>query len=118
MPSPQKPKLGLEDLKTVAAATDPASASSASTPSRHTQTPQAPQRMQNVVSSKQVAKRDGTREPWNADRINKSIERATYGIPNPLEKVMQIASETELTIYDGITTEEMDQATINAALQN
>jgi hypothetical protein len=33
-------------------------------------------------------------------------------------KVMQIASETELTLYDGITTDELDIATINAALQN
>ena len=31
---------------------------------------------------------------------------------------MQIATETELTLYDGITTDEMDTATINAALQN
>jgi ribonucleoside-diphosphate reductase alpha chain len=65
-----------------------------------------------------ISKRDGTREPFNADRINRSIERACYGIANPIEKVTQIASETHLTLYDGITTEEMDQATINAALQN
>jgi ribonucleoside-diphosphate reductase alpha chain len=65
-----------------------------------------------------ISKRDGTREPFNADRINRSIERACYGIANPIEKVTQIASETNLTLYDGITTEEMDQATINAALQN
>lgn len=65
-----------------------------------------------------ITKRDGMREEFNADRINRSIERACYGIPNPIEKVTQIASETQLTLYDGITTEEMDQATINAALQN
>ncbi len=65
-----------------------------------------------------ITKRDGTREPFNADRINRSIENACYGIPNPIEKVTQIATETNLTLYDGITTEEMDQATINAALQN
>ena len=65
-----------------------------------------------------ITKRDGTREPFNADRINKSIERACVGLTDPTQKVTQIASETELTLYDGITTEEMDQATINAALQN
>ncbi len=65
-----------------------------------------------------ITKRDGTREPFNADRINRAIERACYGIPNPIEKVTQIASETELTLYDGITSEETDQAAINAALQN
>ncbi|MDB5188037.1 MAG: ribonucleoside-diphosphate reductase alpha [Candidatus Kaiserbacteria bacterium] len=30
----------------------------------------------------------------------------------------QIATETRLTLYDGMTTEEMDQATISAAVQN
>lgn len=141
MPSQQKPRLGLEDLKDAvpvaahaapiaaaaplpkpavsnaaarpfaAASVAPAQASGASVASAASAAPRA-------AASKMVLKRDGTRAPFNADQINKSIERATYGLANPLEKVMQIASETELTIYDGITTEEMDQATINAALQN
>lgn len=115
MTSPQKPKLGLEDLKdavpVVAAAATQKEVDTVAPV--HTSKPNT-----GMTSSKQVMKRDGTRAPFNADKINKSIERATYGISNPLEKVMQIASETELTIYDGITTEEMDQATINAALQN
>src|SRR3989344_1303149 len=65
-----------------------------------------------------ITKRDGTKAPFNADRINKSIERACYGIADPISKVIQIATETQLTLYDGITTDEMDAATINAALQN
>ena len=65
-----------------------------------------------------ITKRDGTKVPFNADRINKSIERACYGLNDPISKVIQIATETQLTLYDGITTEEMDAATINAALQN
>ena len=66
----------------------------------------------------QITKRDGTKEPFNADKINRSIERATSGLQDPISKVIQIATETRLTLYDGITTEEMDQATINAAIQN
>jgi ribonucleoside-diphosphate reductase alpha chain len=65
-----------------------------------------------------VTKRDGSKEPFNADRINKSIERACLGLEDPISKVVQIASETRLMLYDGITTEELDYATINAALQN
>ncbi len=65
-----------------------------------------------------ITKRDGTKAPFNADRINKSIERACYGLRDPISKVIQIATETRLTLYDGITTEELDAATINAALQN
>jgi len=65
-----------------------------------------------------ITKRDGTKELFNADRINRSIERACAGLPDPISMVTQIATETRLTLYDGITTEEMDQATINAAVQN
>jgi ribonucleoside-diphosphate reductase alpha chain len=65
-----------------------------------------------------ITKRDGTKAVFNADRINKSIERACRGMSDPISKVIQIATETRLTLYDGITTEELDLATINAALQN
>lgn len=65
-----------------------------------------------------VKRHDGTVMPFNADKINRSIERACKGLFDPVAKVTQIATETRLTLYDGITTEEMDQATINAAVQN
>lgn len=65
-----------------------------------------------------VTRRDGTKEPFNADKINRSIERATRGLTDPVSKVIQVATETRLTIYDGITSQEMDEATINAAVQN
>ncbi|MDP2641811.1 MAG: ribonucleoside-diphosphate reductase subunit alpha [bacterium] len=65
-----------------------------------------------------ITHRDGTKEPFNADKINRSIERAAEGLTDPISKVIQVATETRLTLYDGITTEEMDQATINAAIQN
>lgn len=65
-----------------------------------------------------VTLHDGKKEDFNADKINRSIERACHGLFDPVSKVTQIATETNLTIYDGITVEEMDQATINAAVQN
>jgi len=65
-----------------------------------------------------ITKRDGTKEDFNADRINRSIERACVGLTDPISMVTQIATETRLTLYDGITTEEMDKATIQAAVQN
>ena len=141
MPSQQKQKLDLGDLKTVfpkeatkdtsekhvkdtmhnpapEPATKPLGFAAVVSHAPAGKTPEPVVSKPAAVSSKQVLKRDGTRAPFNADQINKSIEKATYGLANPLEKVMQIATETELTIYDGITTQEMDQATINAALQN
>ncbi len=65
-----------------------------------------------------ITKNDGTRELHNADRVNRSIERACAGLVDPIAMVTQIATETHLTLYDGITTDELDQATINAAVQN
>lgn len=61
---------------------------------------------------------DGTLVPFNADLINRSLERACRGLDDPISMVTQIATETNFTLYDGITTDEMDQATINAAVQN
>ncbi len=65
-----------------------------------------------------ITKRDGTKEAFNADKINRSIERAAAGLFDPVSKVIQVATETRLTLYDGITTNEIDQATISAAIQN
>src|SRR3989344_2336140 len=65
-----------------------------------------------------ITKRDGQKEAFNADKINRSIERACEGLIDPIGMTTQIATETKLTLYDGITTEEMDSATINAAVQN
>lgn len=65
-----------------------------------------------------VTKIDGSREPYNADKINRAIEAATRGLDNQIQKVVQIASELSLTLFDGITTRQLDEAAINAALQN
>ena len=65
-----------------------------------------------------ITKRDGAKEPFNADKINKSIERACVGMIDPISKVTQVATDTKVILYNGITTEELDLATINAAVQN
>ena len=65
-----------------------------------------------------IRKTDGTMEPHDADRVNRSIERACVGLTDPIAMVTQIATETQLTLYDGISTDEIDQATINTAVQN
>jgi ribonucleoside-diphosphate reductase alpha chain len=70
------------------------------------------------VSSITVVKRDGTREPYDANKINLAIERAAEGLPDQVAWVTQIASELELTLFDGITTQQLDEAVIQVALQN
>jgi len=65
-----------------------------------------------------ITKRDGTKAQFNADRINRAIERVCVDLPNSTEMVMQVATETSLTLYDGVSEDELDEAVINAALQN
>jgi len=65
-----------------------------------------------------VVKRDGEREPYDANKINLAIEHASAGLDENITWVTQIASELELTLFDGITTQQLDEAVIQVALQN
>lgn len=65
-----------------------------------------------------VVKRDGSREPFDANKINLALVEASEGLPDQIAKVVQVASEVQLTLFDGITTQQLDEAIINTALQN
>ncbi|HSW99937.1 MAG TPA: ribonucleoside-diphosphate reductase subunit alpha [Patescibacteria group bacterium] len=65
-----------------------------------------------------VVKRDGSTVPYDANRINRALERASRGLEDQIAKVVQIATEVQLTLFDGITTEQLDEAIIQTALQN
>ncbi|WP_168625553.1 MULTISPECIES: ribonucleoside-diphosphate reductase subunit alpha [unclassified Cryobacterium] len=65
-----------------------------------------------------VVKRNGEREPYDANKINLAIERASHDLDENITWVTQIASELELTLFDGITTQQLDEAVIQVALQN
>ncbi len=65
-----------------------------------------------------VVKRNGEREPYDANKINLAIEHASRGLDENITWVTQIASELELTLFDGITTQQLDEAVIQVALQN
>ncbi len=65
-----------------------------------------------------VTKRDGTKQPYDANKINTALERASRGLDDQIGMVVQVATEVSLTLFDGITTEELDEAVIQTALQN
>ena len=65
-----------------------------------------------------VVKRDGTKEPFDANKINTAILKACEGLPDQISKVVQVATELQLTLFDGITTEQLDEAVIQTVLQN
>ena len=70
------------------------------------------------MDSISVTKRDGTREPYDANKINQALERASRGLDDQISMVVQVATEVQLTLFDGITTEQLDEAVIQTALQN
>lgn len=70
------------------------------------------------MSNIHVVKRDGTREPFDANKINIALVKASEGLPDQIAKVVQVAAEVQLTLFDGITSEELDEAVIQTALQN
>ena len=65
-----------------------------------------------------VIERDGTKEPFDANKINTAILKACEGLPDQISKVVQVATELQLTLFDGITTEQLDEAVIQTVLQN
>ena len=70
------------------------------------------------MSEIHVVKRDGTREPFDANKINLALVAASEGLPDQISKVVQVATELQLTLFDGITSEQLDEAVIHTALQN
>ena len=65
-----------------------------------------------------VTKRDGSRQPYDGYEIARSIEEAAHGLPDPVARATQLQSELEITLFDGITSEQLDEAVIQVALQN
>lgn len=65
-----------------------------------------------------VIKRDGTREPFDANKINLALVKASEGLEDQISKVVEVASQLQLTLFDGITSEQLDEAVIQTALQN
>ncbi len=70
------------------------------------------------MSTITVIKRNGEREPYDANKINLAIEEAAQGLDDSIAWVTQIATELEITLFDGITSQQLDEAVIQVALQN
>lgn len=70
------------------------------------------------MSNIHVVHRDGTREPFDANKINLALVKASEGLPDQISKVAQVATQLQLTLFDGISSEQLDEAVIHTALQN
>lgn len=70
------------------------------------------------MSSIFVVKRNGDREPFDANKINLALVKASEGLDDQIAKVVEVASQLQLTLFDGITSEQLDEAVIQTVLQN
>ncbi len=70
------------------------------------------------MSAITVVKRDGSKEPFDANKINLALVKASEGLNDQIAKVVEVASQLQLTLFDGITSEQLDEAVIQTALQN
>ena len=65
-----------------------------------------------------VVKRDGTRVPYDGYEIAASIAEASAGLDDAVARATQIQSELEIVLFDEMTSEQLDEAVIQVALQN
>ncbi|MGA4507271.1 ribonucleoside-diphosphate reductase subunit alpha [Propionibacteriaceae bacterium G1746] len=65
-----------------------------------------------------VVKRDGRRVAYDGYEIARSIQEAAAGLDDEVARATQLRSELEITLFDGITSEQLDEAVIQVALQN
>lgn len=65
-----------------------------------------------------ITKRDGSKEPFNVKKISVMLLEASQGLPRQIEMVAQIVGEVKMTLFSGITTVQLEEALIQAAVQN
>lgn len=49
-----------------------------------------------------IVKRDGSRESYDGNNIYRALEKASRGLDDQITKVVQIATEVRLTLFDGM----------------
>lgn len=87
-------------------------------PSSMSHQPSNPVHAEHVGPEIRVVKRDGTSAPYDGYEIARSIEDAARGLDDAITRATQIQSELEITLFDGITSTQLDEAVIQVALQN
>lgn len=65
-----------------------------------------------------VKKRNGDLEEFNANKINLALLEASEGLDDQIAMAASVATQVNLTLFDGITSEQLDETVIQAALQN
>lgn len=65
-----------------------------------------------------ITQQDGTKKPFDAKQISVLLLEASQGLPRQIEMVAEIISEVQMTLFNGMTAAQLDEALIQAAVQN
>ena len=65
-----------------------------------------------------VTKRDGSLAPYDGAEVAASIADAARGLDDETARALQLRSDVEITLFDGITTEQLDEAIVQVTLGN
>jgi len=94
----------------VAASTVSAAAAASRTPSRYAEPSRA---VHSENTTMRVTKRDGSRESVDLNKIVRAVDRCCAGLGDV--DAMRVATKTISGLYDGATTRELDQLSIQTA---
>ena len=70
------------------------------------------------TASIRVVKRDGSVVPYDGYEIARSIEDAARGLDDAVTRATQIQAELEITLFDRMSTAQLDEAVVQVALGN
>lgn len=70
------------------------------------------------ISTIRVRKRDGSLAPYDGNEVAASIMDSARGLDDAVARATLLQAEVEITLFDGMTTEALDEAVIQVALGN
>ncbi len=70
------------------------------------------------MSNIQIVKSDGSKEDFDISKLKIELLAASDGLANQIEMIGQILSEVQLTLFNDMSSNELQEALIQTALQN
>jgi ribonucleoside-diphosphate reductase alpha chain len=70
------------------------------------------------VDAIKIIKSDGATTSFDSKRMNAELLAASAGLPDQTAKIIQIAADVQGMLFDGMSTRELDETIIQAAVQN
>ena len=70
------------------------------------------------ISTIRVRKRDGSLAPYDGNEVAASIMDSARGLDDAVARATLLQAEVEITLFDGMTTDALDEAVIQVALGN